>query len=274
MATIADLRPTKLHFIMDLVAEAGIDVSDWSNFKGGPTKARVNPKYCYEWAFDDGEKVVITLWHRDLEFERGAIQRRFNLDVHARAERDGTRKARRARLRAALSHAREAQLPIRVIIVDGTNGELGKTTNKVKARLLDPTPWAIADIREDGEILLRRGVPAAPTVDQFSICELGSGKPERRVVFGSVIVRDGAVRQAVLNRALGLCEYCKTPGFRTSGGQIYLETHHIIPLSEGGLDREKNVIALCPNDHRKAHHGAKREEFRAVLLKIINARPY
>lgn len=253
MTTLASLKPTKLHFIMDLVAQAGIDVSDWSNFKGGPTKARANPKYCYEWAFDDGEKVVITLWHDELVSEHGVIERRFNVDAHVRAERNATREARRARLRAALLRANAAQLPIRVIIVDGTRGELGKTTSKVKARLLDPTPWAVVDTRRNGDVRLLRGVPAAPTVDQFSIDEHGSDEPERREVSGSTRVRDGAVRRAVLERSLGLCEYCKAPGLRTSGGQIYLETHHVVPLSEGGADRVKNVIALCPNDHRKAH---------------------
>lgn len=269
MTTLAELKPSKLHFIMDLVAQAGIDVSDWSNFKGGPTKARVNPKYCYEWAFDDGEKVVITLWHDELVCENGVIQRQFNVEAHVRAERNGTRKARRERLRAALFRAREAHLPIRVIIVDGTRGKLGETTSTVTARLLDPTPWAVAEIRSDGEVLLRRGVPAASTVDQFSVGEHGSDEPERREVSGSTLIRDRAVRKAVLDRALGLCEYCKTPGFRTHSGQIYLETHHVIPLSEGGRDRASNVIALCPNDHRKAHHGAKKDEIRAALLKIL-----
>ncbi len=271
MTTLAELKPTKLHFVMDLVATAGIDVSDWSSFKGGPTKARANPKYCYEWAFDDGEKVVITLWYDELTREDGVFERRINLDAHVKAERNANRKARRARLQAALLHASKAQLPIRVILVDGTRGEQGKTTAKVKARLLDLAPWAVVDIRGDGEILLRRGVPAAPAVDQFSIGELGSDEPARRAVSGSTIVRDGSVREAVLDRALGLCEYCKAPGFRTSGGHIYLETHHVVPLSEGGHDRVSNVIALCPNDHRKAHHGAKRDEIRALLLKVLES---
>ncbi|WP_127803912.1 HNH endonuclease signature motif containing protein [Hydrogenophaga sp. NH-16] len=256
---------------MDLVAEAGIDVSDWSNFRGGPSKARVNPKYCYEWAFDDGEKIVITLWHDELIRENGAIERRFNLNAHVKTEQNGNRKARRTRLRAALTHALNAKLPVRVIVVDGTRGALGKDTAKVKARLLDPAPWAVVHIRGDGEILLRRGMAAAPSVDQFSISELGSDEPNRRAVSGSVIARDGAVRRAVLDRSLGLCEYCKAPGFRTSGGQIYLETHHVVPLSEGGSDRPTNVIALCPNDHRKAHHSSKKDEIRMKLLKILES---
>lgn len=52
-------------------------------------------------------------------------------------------------------------------------------------------------------------------------------------------------------------------------GKIYLETHHIVPLSEDGLDTEKNVAALCPNHHREAHHGVIKTEMRKKLLNLI-----
>lgn len=55
---------------------------------------------------------------------------------------------------------------------------------------------------------------------------------------------------------------------------IYLETHHVQPLSEGGTDSEDNVAALCPNDHRKAHYSAEaaeiREHLRATLAEIYS----
>ena len=35
----------------------------------------------------------------------------------------------------------------------------------------------------------------------------------------------------------------------------YLEVHHIHLLAEGGDDSVDNARALCPNCHRKAHHG-------------------
>ena len=35
----------------------------------------------------------------------------------------------------------------------------------------------------------------------------------------------------------------------------YLEVHHKIRLSDGGEDTIDNVVALCPNCHRKAHYG-------------------
>ena len=33
----------------------------------------------------------------------------------------------------------------------------------------------------------------------------------------------------------------------------YLESHHIIWLSEGGSDTLDNTAALCPNCHKKMH---------------------
>jgi hypothetical protein len=40
----------------------------------------------------------------------------------------------------------------------------------------------------------------------------------------------------------GKREFCGCPGFTTSSGEVYLETHHIVPLSELGLDIESNAI--------------------------------
>ncbi|HDY7447493.1 TPA: HNH endonuclease [Vibrio vulnificus] len=47
----------------------------------------------------------------------------------------------------------------------------------------------------------------------------------------------------------------KAPFIKRSNGEPYLEVHHIIPLSQGGLDSLENVISLCPNCHRKIHFG-------------------
>lgn len=44
----------------------------------------------------------------------------------------------------------------------------------------------------------------------------------------------------------GRCGYCDT----IFG---YLDTHHIIPLSENGPDIPSNITYLCPNCHRLAH---------------------
>lgn len=51
-------------------------------------------------------------------------------------------------------------------------------------------------------------------------------------------------------------------------GRAYLETHHVVPLSEGGADSTSNVVALCPKDHKRAHYAVDRDEIRKVLLQM------
>ena len=91
--------------------------------------------------------------------------------------------------------------------------------------------------------------------------------PERRTVSGQVFSRSAKVRKKILSRANGKCEWYETPDFETSDGKICLETHHIIPISENGLDRAGNVVALCANDHRESHHGKNKAVVRETLLR-------
>jgi len=82
-------------------------------------------------------------------------------------------------------------------------------------------------------------------------------KPTSRTVEITVYHRNPDVKAEVLNRANGICESCnnKAPFNRSTDGTPYLEVHHKIPLANGGEDTIENAIALCPNCHRKAHHG-------------------
>ena len=41
--------------------------------------------------------------------------------------------------------------------------------------------------------------------------------------------------------------------FSDKNGEPYLESHHVEWLSKGGEDSIDNVVALCPNCHRKMH---------------------
>ncbi len=87
--------------------------------------------------------------------------------------------------------------------------------------------------------------------------------------------RDPQIRDAVLLRAGGTCEFCGKAGFLRQDGSRYLEAHHIIALADDGADRMTNVIALCPNDHRKAHFGRDRAELERRMVQIVEslARP-
>jgi hypothetical protein len=62
MGAIEDLQPTQRLLVMNLLEEAGVDVSAWANGKGGVRKAASNPKYCYNWSFEQpGELVVLPI---------------------------------------------------------------------------------------------------------------------------------------------------------------------------------------------------------------------
>ena len=76
-------------------------------------------------------------------------------------------------------------------------------------------------------------------------------------VYSTQFVRDPYVSEYVKKKANGICQDCKQPApfINKKTGEPYLETHHIIPLSQGGSDTIDNVVALCPNCHRKRHYG-------------------
>ena len=81
--------------------------------------------------------------------------------------------------------------------------------------------------------------------------------PERRQVTSMAFVRNEHVIVSVLKRANGICEKCgeDAPFIRRADNSPYLEVHHLLPLSQGGRDTVENAVALCPNCHRKEHHG-------------------
>lgn len=88
--------------------------------------------------------------------------------------------------------------------------------------------------------------------------------------------RSAKIRKYTHMRANGFCESCANRApFKNSVGQPFLEVHHILRLADDGPDSVENVVALCPNCHRKAHFSVDREMFRHELVtgvKEIEAR--
>ena len=282
MATLEDIRPTRKDFVHDLVREAGLDVSDWSNSKRGAAGARTNPKYCYEWVFvEPGTAIVLNLWHVLLvEEANGRIAHRGNFREDAEiqfARGRGNPWGRRARkLDEALQLAHRDNLAIRVILNAGNRRDRDDPDAKasqVTKRELDPEPWTLAAYdAATGAHVLVRGAATHPFVDQFALSEPpGSDAVRQREQAGLVYIRDARVRAVALKRAAGCCEYCGVPGFVRTDGAVYLETHHIVPLHEGGPDTVANVICLCPNHHREAHFGADAAALRDAFREQLRA---
>ena len=96
---------------------------------------------------------------------------------------------------------------------------------------------------------------------------VGVAEPAAVQCSTTVFYRDPKVRAWILQRAAGHCELCRAPApFVTSNEDPYLESHHVVTLSEGGSDTPDNTAALCPNCHRKLHYGIDRTE-RTVELR-------
>lgn len=261
----AELKPVSKLRVIELVKKTGLDVSDWADYERGSSNPGANPKYCYEWAFIDHDKLVVcNLWYENM------LQRDREIEQHLflqSRDSNATRRARQSRMKANLIEAYDKCLPVRVIVLDGVMSE--QAPNKkasVRARKLDPVPWAVVSAdRASGKIILRRGASPVSFVDQFSLEIPPESEAPTRIATVSIRDRNPQVRHHALQRANGNCEYCGNPGFRLPDGRIYLETHHIVPLAENGPDSVNNVVALCPNHHREAHYGRDSVAIRKTL---------
>lgn len=124
----------------------------------------------------------------------------------------------------------------------------------------DPTPDPEEYVLRS-EKLLARGPVARPVGIQKPACSNGVAKQYSR---------DPRVRAWVIQRAKGYCELCELEApFVSDDDVAYLEAHHIMQLADGGPDTPENTAALCPNCHRKMHHGKERAKLRTDLGKVV-----
>lgn len=91
---------------------------------------------------------------------------------------------------------------------------------------------------------------------------------EPRKIETVVYRRDPYLKEMVKRIAEGKCQFCgaKAP-FIDRHGKPYLEEHHVKKLADGGNDVIENVVAVCPNCHRKIHILSAEED--VVILEKI-----
>ena len=101
---------------------------------------------------------------------------------------------------------------------------------------------------------------------QVSSAELTEGKTgcavssvQTRKLFDDVdldkyLIEDFPVARKIIKESNGKCELCgEQAPFNYRDGTPYLEPHFVQWLSEGGSPTIDNVVALCPNCHKKIH---------------------
>lgn len=282
MPILDDLYPNTCTLVIDALRQAEIDTSDWT--------ANDDPSRRNNWSFGkEGEPQILFIWHNELYMDGGRVCYEANMQEHAiELERKNTSTTRSQAKRAREFHSRVTKayfqkLPLRVALVDGTIGDDGVA--KVKKRVLDSMLWfAHRRDSETSSVLLIRGVELPPGFDpssEFSISlpgqqyELpvspdGNQPAIKETRETATFIRDSEVIRKAKVRAKGLCEYCGEQGFETESGGLYLEGHHVIPLSCGGPDEVWNTVAICPDDHRQAHFGKMALLIRNELISFLS----
>ncbi len=107
-----------------------------------------------------------------------------------------------------------------------------------------------------------------------TLLEEQSNKNNRKVTQTAVYNRSVFIKEFARRVAGGICQLCdREAPFLDKQGKPFLEVHHIHYLSRGGSDTIDNVVALCPNCHRKIHQLELEEDIKKIkdrALKYAN----
>lgn len=266
-AVLESLRPTTKTNVIDLIAEAGVDVSPW-HFRADGTAIDApaeNPSYCYDWAFGSTfEHIVLCIWHGSLAVDGETIVYAENMrklgTALQRIAADPSRDAKdRDRARQQATRARnfdelvkaayERLLPVRLIINEGNQAsreQLGAASSKVLRRELDAESWFVHDYDEaSGECRLVRGVrPANDLPDQGHSEEESKGPDDARQL-AAIRIRRGqrAFREKLLSAWNRRCVVTE------SRIAELLEAAHIVPHADETDYRTSNGLLLRADIH-------------------------
>jgi len=272
MTTLQDLKPTTKQLVKDITDRLGIAMSSQ-----------------YDWCFGDtGGPYLVNIWHDNMLEDDGEIyfvNRASDWAEENIATAAQVQLNRAAAMSALIQTAYYRKEPVHVAILSGVRKRVGlRETSEAHQRELDPVLWYPHHKDEDGRIHVIRGKPQPedfnPSNDdhqRLTKLQTSLPPPPKKVeVSGTTIFeRDSEVVKAVKRRAVGgCCELCGKEGFRTASGGFYLEAHHVIPLNCGGLDDVRNVVAICADDHRRAHFGEDRHAVRDRMIWDVLAAHY
>lgn len=273
MTTLADLKPTTKQTVTQITQKLGIAM---------PSQ--------YDWSFSNSatNTHLINIWHTDMIEENGEIY--FIDDSMEWADRNRASAVtvqlnRASAVTSLILTTYYTKQPVHVAILTGVRKQINvRDTSEAHQRELDDVLWYPHHREADGRIRVVRGKPQAPDFDpqaelnfQIPAKPLPIPEPPTKVERKGTATfeRDSEVVKVAKRRAVdGCCELCGKEGFRTTGGEFYLEGHHVIPLNCGGLDDERNVVAICPDDHCRAHYGEDRHVLRDRMIWEVLSKIY
>jgi 5-methylcytosine-specific restriction protein A len=81
------------------------------------------------------------------------------------------------------------------------------------------------------------------------------------------------LKRFALRSADGVCQGCgEEVGFVDVHGDPFLEIHHLHRRIDGGPNSPENVIALCPDCHRRRHRSSDGDAFNRELIETAERR--
>ena len=145
-----------------------------------------------------------------------------------------------------------------------------------------PAPQAMSEAPANADIETlvswladnERRASTLPESELFKRAAMSDTVARKIKLVGTIFIRDSYVAASAKKLADGLCDLCKQAApFLSANNEPYLESHHIDWLSHSGADSIDNVVALCPNCHRKMHI-RNDEADRNILIRRIAVRNY
>lgn len=128
--------------------------------------------------------------------------------------------------------------------------------NKLFQMIVNDNPGQFENISVCPQSISEQEKEADELTDSIlkKIAKKRSGQSDQHRVTTLTYYRDPFISVYAKRRAKGICDLCGEPApFTDLQQKPYLECHHVVWLSKGGEDSIDNVVALCPNCHRRMH---------------------
>lgn len=127
----------------------------------------------------------------------------------------------------------------------------------------------------DAEVIRLEKVLREKSLEELMKLYVGQAKTtraRRRPTRTSSFDRNPLVVLITKRRASFRCEVasCSVPAFIGTDNLPYVETHHLLPLAQGGDDLIENTACLCAVHHREIHCGKGRVAL-TVALQMVRA---
>ncbi|MDC7288233.1 HNH endonuclease [Blautia schinkii] len=124
---------------------------------------------------------------------------------------------------------------------------------QVVIALLDPKSMEVKtqlEVEMDIEDALAKQMSPEKLAEQVVNVQPKNPQKTESVVY----YRSPYIKEMVKQIADGKCQMCgEDAPFYDMSQKPYLEEHHVQRLADGGKDSLNNVVAVCPNYHRKIH---------------------